>query len=1171
MENNVNVNLISRSLSFHGQQLQKAWESELGDNLSKLNVPEPDFNVYQQRQKHLSFQDRGKRLKLHDFIVKNAPILFDNDLQKKDDNVETRGRLVDSSHFAVLPPYETFLKIDPAVKTKRFLETLKPGDILIATVTSKASSGLVLKVLCSDGDVVSCVSDANIKAFIPTSKLIAPAISNRTNCAFMNNDNICCEVLDIIPDAEKLICGMKGEYCTVEQKAKLGLIKSDDFPEVFKKFQEPLTESYFNLLHKSVGFFNPSSVNNLSNAVGLGSKHFSHFPNLKVRFPISENATELRQVQAGKWAYRNVADGIEYFKAGKHSEAFQSLNKALQIDPRNIEGLVARGALYANSGSFKKAIDDFEAALKLNPIHQNARKYLGETLVAHGRSFEEENKFEEALKSYERCLAIIPFHEEAQNSIEYLKKNHLGGAAKKLDDLPFPQITPSKALEVKDTLKQLLGEQELKEKSSKKKKKDKKISSSWEYWKNRDYKGIESTEGIKRKTHRVRRRYRQGRQIDGGKSVYLETRNHGQRKSRHSSSSSSSSSSDSSSSESSSSSSSSSDTSHESRSKRKKKKNEKKEHSLSPLSKRMATMDATVSGAIVSSILPPYQQLVQEIDDKDSGYEQRVQKFLEQTKGANVSSVLPPYQQLVQGKDDKESDYEQRVRKFLEQTKGDDDYEEKVRKFLDETAKWKKEQKLKEEKVKKKKKKEKKSRDKGKKKKREEKKKKKSKDLDEKKPKHKRRSTSKHSDSEEDSIPSLLANKPELRKSSEKRSSSNSKPVKSKAAVSPSPEPRRDYEREQPESSFNGKSRSEKRKVSLSPIPTPKEPSKASPPKFKMHINPTGAWSKKKEKERESKDSWTDSKEKRYIMMSDPDSETGDAKKAEPPKKMTLMDKLGGFRMNSTGRDAKPMKQPSPKPERKRPMSRSRSSGSSKRSFSRSRSREVRARQRRKFSRSRSRSSSRSGSRSRSRSRSGSYPVRPRRYRSRSGSRSYSRSVSGSRSNSRSRSPDYRSRMGGRYPRGGRGTYYRPRPYVNRGYIRGRGRGNYFQHRDYHDYRGRGGYRRPRGRGRARFSSYRPRDSRDSRDYRDHDRDSYRSNRRSRSYSDDEKSFDEQEVDDRSPMTKVDEAKERINKMLLGKDDVDAKSEGEGKGNNFVERNKFDGKWGDDDADAGSN
>lgn len=77
-------------------------------------------------------------MKLHDFIVKNAPILFDNDLQKKDDNVETRGRLVDSSHFAVLPPYETFLKIDPAVKTKRFLEVSYHGNNYVFSTASLA-------------------------------------------------------------------------------------------------------------------------------------------------------------------------------------------------------------------------------------------------------------------------------------------------------------------------------------------------------------------------------------------------------------------------------------------------------------------------------------------------------------------------------------------------------------------------------------------------------------------------------------------------------------------------------------------------------------------------------------------------------------------------------------------------------------------------------------------------------------------------------------------------------------------------------------------------------------------------------------------------------------------------------------------------------------------------
>lgn len=93
----------------------------------------------------------------------------------------------------------------------------------------------------------------------------------------------------------------------------------------------------------------------------------------------------------------------------------------MSIDSRNVEGLVARGALYANSGSFKKAVDDFETALRLNPSHANARKYMGETLVALGRSYEDENKIDEARKAYQDCLNIIPHHEEAQHSLEFLK------------------------------------------------------------------------------------------------------------------------------------------------------------------------------------------------------------------------------------------------------------------------------------------------------------------------------------------------------------------------------------------------------------------------------------------------------------------------------------------------------------------------------------------------------------------------------------------------------------------------------------------------------------------------------------------------------------------------------------------------------------------------------
>lgn len=138
--------------------------------------------------------------------------------------------------------------------------------------------------------------------------------------------------------------------------------------------------------------------------------------------------------------YRSVAEGIEHFKDGRHSEAFQCLNKALNIDPRNVEGLVARGALYANNGSFKKAVEDFENALQLNPSHANARKYMGETLVALGRSYEDDNKIEEAKKAYQDCLKIIPLHEEAQNSLSFLrtKSNVTSKPLIELDDLSLP-------------------------------------------------------------------------------------------------------------------------------------------------------------------------------------------------------------------------------------------------------------------------------------------------------------------------------------------------------------------------------------------------------------------------------------------------------------------------------------------------------------------------------------------------------------------------------------------------------------------------------------------------------------------------------------------------------------------------------------------------------------
>jgi len=40
-----------------------------------------------------------------------------------------------------------------------------------------------------------------------------------------------------------------------------------------------------------------------------------------------------------------VKAGVDCFKDGRHVEAMNEYNKALEIDPQNVEALVARGAL----------------------------------------------------------------------------------------------------------------------------------------------------------------------------------------------------------------------------------------------------------------------------------------------------------------------------------------------------------------------------------------------------------------------------------------------------------------------------------------------------------------------------------------------------------------------------------------------------------------------------------------------------------------------------------------------------------------------------------------------------------------------------------------------------------------------------------------------------------
>lgn len=85
---------------------------------------------------------------------------------------------------------------------------------------------------------------------------------------------------------------------------------------------------------------------------------------------------ELRKFQNKGWALDIVASGVQLAKKGKLDEAISAYSKALEVDLECVEGLVARGAAYANQGHYAKAVRDFQAALSVDPSHKNAIKYL---------------------------------------------------------------------------------------------------------------------------------------------------------------------------------------------------------------------------------------------------------------------------------------------------------------------------------------------------------------------------------------------------------------------------------------------------------------------------------------------------------------------------------------------------------------------------------------------------------------------------------------------------------------------------------------------------------------------------------------------------------------------------------------------------------------------------
>uniref|UniRef100_A0A8C8TS03 Tetratricopeptide repeat domain 14 n=1 Tax=Peromyscus maniculatus bairdii TaxID=230844 RepID=A0A8C8TS03_PERMB len=370
--------LLRQSLGCHGPALLSLLRSEQQDNPHFRNLlgtaAEPARGAAPPQGAGRK-EKRVDNIEIQKFISKKADLLFALSW-KSDAPAPSEVHDDGDNHYAVMPPLEQFMEIPSMDRRELFFRDIERGDIVIGRISSIREFGFFMVLICLGSGIMRDISHLEITALCPLRDV--PSHSNHGDplSYYQTGDIIRAGIKDIDRYHEKLAVSLYSSSLPPHLSGiKLGVITSEELPLYY-------------------------------------SKNFSE----------DDFALALRKKQSASWALKCVKIGVDYFKVGRHVDAMNEYNKALEIDKQNVEALVARGALYATKGSLNKAIEDFELALENCPTHRNARKYLCQTLVERGGQLEEEEKFLNAESYYKKALALDETFKDAEDALQKLHK-----------------------------------------------------------------------------------------------------------------------------------------------------------------------------------------------------------------------------------------------------------------------------------------------------------------------------------------------------------------------------------------------------------------------------------------------------------------------------------------------------------------------------------------------------------------------------------------------------------------------------------------------------------------------------------------------------------------------------------------------------------------------------
>lgn len=411
--------LLRQSVSFHGENLLSLLKCEQNEN--------PDFkHLASDLYKSLNQRDKDEQSPvLEQFIARKADLLFAPSWKISEPADEWQEELGEA--FAVMPPLEQFMEVSFEERRELFYRDVERGDMVIGRINSVRDFGLFVTLLCTAGGLKRDIEDLEIKALCP--KREVPSTGNHDDplSYYQIGDLIRAGVKDIDRYHEKLTLSLHSSSVSPHmEKVKLGVLNKEDLPLHYTRGEivsSDSNETFEKLLDESLGLSNPLNVDFLLGKLGISD---TQTPSLmrglqSKRFKEEDFATTIRKKQSVSWALKCVKTGVGHFKSGRHVDAMNEYNKALEIDTNNVEALVARGALYATKGSLVKAIEDFELALENCPTHRNAKKYLCQTLVERGGQVEEEEKLVTAESLYKRALVLDDTFKEAAEALEKLQ------------------------------------------------------------------------------------------------------------------------------------------------------------------------------------------------------------------------------------------------------------------------------------------------------------------------------------------------------------------------------------------------------------------------------------------------------------------------------------------------------------------------------------------------------------------------------------------------------------------------------------------------------------------------------------------------------------------------------------------------------------------------------